>query len=182
MLARIEGLSQRYCKWLALLGLIGLVAIALVTILDVIMRWLFSNPIDGVSDLYRVMIAVVVASFFPSAFAERGHIAIEFLSAVLPRTGRKWLAVFAAFVTFAFTIIMGWQFILYCMEVYETGETTWLLGINVTPWWIVATILLLISIPVQFIVFLAELAGDGSNSGHGHGSREAEQASREMGV
>lgn len=158
MLSRIERFSREFCKWLALLGLVGLVVLALITIADVMMRWLFADPIDGVSDIYRLLIALVVASFFPSAFAERGHIAIHFLSAILPPAGRRILATFAALVTFGFTCVMGWQLVLYCIEVYETGETTWLLGISVTPWWIAATGCILLCIPVQFIVMLAEAA------------------------
>jgi TRAP-type C4-dicarboxylate transport system permease small subunit len=168
MLASLEYLSRQFSKWLAMLGLIGLVVLAMLTIADVMMRWLFSDPLDGISDLYRLLVALVVASFFPSAFAERGHISINFLSAILPRAGRKAVAVLASIVTLAFTGVIGWQFILYCMEVYEAGETTWLLGISVTPWWMGVTALLLLCIPVQLIVLLADLASDDAvSSGHG---------------
>jgi TRAP-type C4-dicarboxylate transport system permease small subunit len=168
MLASLEYLSRQFSKWLAMLGLIGLVVLAMLTIADVMMRWLFSDPLDGISDLYRLLVALVVASFFPSAFAERGHISINFLSAILPRAGRKAVAVLASIVTLAFTGVIGWQFILYCMEVYEAGETTWLLGISVTPWWMGVTALLLLCIPVQLIVLLADLASDDAVSfGHG---------------
>ena len=167
MLESLEYLSRQFSKWLAMLGLIGLVVLAMLTIADVMMRWLFSDPLDGISDLYRLLVALVVASFFPSAFAERGHISINFLSAILPRAGRKAVAVLASIVTLAFTGVIGWQFILYCMEVYEAGETTWLLGISVTPWWMGVTALLLLCIPVQLIVLLADLASDDAvSSGH----------------
>jgi len=160
--------SREFSKWLALVGLIGLVVLAMLTIADVMMRWLFSDPVDGISDLYRLLVALVVASFFPSSFAERGHISINFLSAVLSRIGRKWLAVFASLVTLAFTCVLGWQFILYCMEVYEAGETTWLMGLSVTPWWIGVTVLLLLCIPIQLIVFMIDLASpDAVSTGHG---------------
>ena len=157
MLTALERIARGFCKWLALLGLIGLVALAFMSIVDVMMRWLFSSPIDGVSDIYRLLIAIVVASFFPASFAERGHIAIQFLAAIMPGKGRKALAVLAATVTLAFTVVLGWQFVLYCLEVYSAGETTWLLGIDVTPWWSVATAFLLLCIPIQLIVLLAEL-------------------------
>ncbi|MGE3244835.1 MAG: TRAP transporter small permease [Beijerinckiaceae bacterium] len=168
MLARLENASRQFSKWLAVLGLIGLVVLAMLTIADVMMRWLFSDPLDGISDLYRLLVALIVASFFPSAFAERGHISINFLSAILPRGGRKAVAVLASVVTLAFTCVMGWQFILYCMEVYEAGETTWLLGLNVTPWWMGVTALLLLCIPVQLIVLFIDMTSEDAVSG-GHG-------------
>ena len=155
MLIDLERKAREFCKWLALLGLVGLVALAFITIADVMMRWLFSSPIDGVSDVYRLLIAIVVASFFPASFAERGHISIHFLGAIVPPRSRKALAVLAASVTLAFTVVLGWQFFLYCREVYSAGETTWLLGLDVTPWWSAATALLLLCIPIQLIVVLA---------------------------
>ena len=166
MLKQLEQFSRRFSNWLAMLGLIGLVALALVTITSVMSRWLLSHPLEWVEDVYRLLIAVVVASFFPSAYAQRGHIAIHFLSLILSEGGRKILAVFASIVTFLFTIILGWQLIKYTNEVWETGETTWLLGINVTPWWVIATALLLVSIPVQLIVVFSDLYYGPQGSGH----------------
>ena len=181
MLVALERSARAFCKWLALIGLLGLVALAGITIADVMMRWLFASPIDGVSDIYRLLIAVVVASFFPASFAERGHISIHFLSAVLPRAGRRGLTVLAALVTLGFTIVLGWQFILYCLEVYAAGETTWLLGLSVTPWWIIATALLLLCIPIQLIVVLSEATGTSEATHHSGHAVDSDQSASDGG-
>ena len=181
MLAGLERRAREFCKWLALVGLLGLVVLAGITIADVMMRWLFSSPIDGVSDIYRLLIAIVVASFFPASYAERGHISIHFLGAVLPRSGRRLLTLFAGLVTLAFTIVMGWQMIVYCTEVYEAGETTWLLGINVTPWWITATVLLLICIPIQLIVVLSDMTGNADHAQSDHGIEQPSDNASDLG-
>ncbi len=166
MLKQLESFSRRFSNWLAMLGLVGLVTLSLITIASVMSRWLLSHPLEWVEDVYRLLIAVVIASFFPSAYAQRGHIAIHFLSLVLSEGARKFVAVFASIVTFLFTIVLGWQLIRYTQEMWETGETTWLLGINVTPWWIIATAFLLVSIPVQLIVVLSDLYYGPQGSGH----------------
>ena len=166
MLKQVEQFSRRFSNWLAMLGLVGLVALSLITIASVMSRWLLSHPLEWVEDVYRLLIAVVIASFFPSAYAQRGHIAIHFLSLILSEGGRKFLAVFASIVTFAFTIALGWQLIRYSQEVWETGETTWLLGISVTPWWMIATAFLLVSIPVQLIVVFSDLYYGPQGSDH----------------
>ncbi|MEZ5653149.1 MAG: TRAP transporter small permease [Burkholderiaceae bacterium] len=172
MIITLERAARRLSNWLAMMGLLGLLALALMTIASVLSRWLLSHPMEWVEDIYRLLIAVVVASFFPSAFAHRGHIAIEFLSMVLPARGRRAVAVLAAIVTFVFTIVLGWQLVLYTREVWETGETTWLLGYSVTPWWALVTALLLMTVPAQLIVTLADLyhgprPGDHGPPGHG---------------
>lgn len=157
MMIRLEAYARRFSDWLAMIGLLGLIALALMTITSVLSRWLLSHPLEWVEDIYRLLIAVVVASFFPTAYAQRGHIAIDFLSLILPAAGRKLVAVLAAIVTFLFTIALAWQLILYTQEVWETGETTWLLGYSVTPWWMLATGLLVVAVVVQLIVVLCDL-------------------------
>lgn len=139
-------------RWLALIGVVGLVAVALVTIGDVLLRWLFNMPVDGVSEVSRLVVAISIASFFPMALADRHHVSIEFLGAALgPRAG-LWLDALAHLVTSFFFLVLGWQFILYTIEVGESGETTWLLGWRVAPWWTVTTVFMLICIPVQALI------------------------------
>jgi TRAP-type C4-dicarboxylate transport system permease small subunit len=151
-------------RWLALVGLVGLVAVALVTVGDVLLRWLFNSPVDGVSEISRLVVAVAIASFFPMALSDRHHISIEFLGTWLGPRARLWLDTLAHLVTSLFFLVLGWQFILYTMEVGESGETTWLLGWSVAPWWTVTTAFMLICIPVQAVIFLrqirAALSGD----------------------
>lgn len=166
MIQRLDRFSRRFADWLALLGLFALVVLATMTITNVFSRWLFSHPIEWVEDIYRLLIAVVVASFFPSSFAQRGHMAIEFLSLILSPWLRRVLAVLVSFVVLFYTVVLGWQMVLYAHEVWETGETTWLMGFNVTPWWVVVTALLLTTIPIQLIVALATLFHGPQAAGH----------------
>ena len=106
-------------RWLALAGLVGLVAVALVIIIDVLLRWLFSSPVDGVSEIARLVAAVAIASFFPMALVDRHNISIEFLGAALGPRARLWLDTFADVVTSLFFLVLGWQFILYTMEMSD---------------------------------------------------------------
>lgn len=164
MAFKVDGSDGGTTRWLALIGLVGLVAVALVTIGDVLLRWLLNSPVDGVSEISRLVVAVSIASFFPMALAGRHHISIEFLGAWLGPRARLWLDTLAHLVTSFFFLVLGWQFILYTMEIRESGETTWLLGWQVAPWWTVTTVFMLICIPVQGYIFFrhirAALHGD----------------------
>lgn len=153
-LDRSEGWGTR---WLAVIGLVGLVVVALVTIADVLLRWLFNSPVDGVSEVSRLFVAVAISSFFPLALAERHHISIEFLGAWLGPRAKNWIDVLAHLVTSLFFVVVGWQFVLYTIEIGESGETTWLLGWAVAPWWAVTTIFMLICIPIQLLVLYQQL-------------------------
>ncbi len=150
-------------RWLALIGLIGLVGLALITIADVLMRWLLNSPMDGVADLGRLIVAVVVSTFFPLALAERRHISIKFLGNAVGNRGRAWLELFSALVTMVFFTILLWELFKFTEELFEAGETTWILGLPVAPWWTVATAFMFICLPIQLAVlisvFLTALGG-----------------------
>ena len=154
-IASIDARASAWARGLALFGLVGLVVLTVITIADVLMRWLLNAPIDGVADIGRLIVAINISAFFPLALAERHHIAIEFLGKALGPRIHAWLDAIGAAVTSVFFLLLGWQFILYTGELQSSGETTWLLGIPVAPWWAVTTAFLLICVPVQVIVLLA---------------------------
>lgn len=173
MIQQLDNFSRRFANWLALLGLFALVALAILTISNVMGRWLFSSPLHWVEDIYRLLIAVVVASFFPSAFAQRGHIAIEFLSAVLSPALKKLFAIVIAAVVLCYVIILGWLVCEYTYDVWSNGETTWLKGYSVTPWWAAVSVLLLLTIPVQLVVLAHTVAYGPHQGGHGSDTTDA---------
>ena len=144
-------------RWLALIGLIGMVAVALAIIIDVLLRWLFDSPVDGVAEISRLVVAISIASFFPMALADRHHITIEFLGAWMGPRARLWLDLFGHLATSFFFLVLGWQFILYLLEISDGGETTWILGWPVTPWWTVTTLFMLICIPIQGLVLYRQI-------------------------
>jgi TRAP-type transport system small permease protein len=150
--------AEKWGIWLSrvlsLLGILGFVILALGTVSDVMLRWLFSAPIDGFAEVSRLAVAIMTATFLPAALIERYHINIEFLGASLGPAMHKTLNVFAAIVTFGFFTVVGWEFIGYTQELAEAGEATWIIGIKVAPYWWVVTAFVMLCIPAQFIVIL----------------------------
>lgn len=184
MLALLERTSARVTRVIALAGLVGLVGVALATIVDVMMRWLFNSPIDGVTDVSKLVVAIVIASFFPAALAERHHISITFLGSGLGPRAAAWLEVFASLSTAAFATVVGWQFWLFTAELYDSGETTWLLGWEVAPWWTATTMFMVLCVPIQFVVFLANVGvafrGEPPHGGHGITPEDGSPASGDI--
>lgn len=151
--------SREYSETVAILGLIGLIAVTLLTIGDVLLRWLFLAPIDGLHEVTRLLYAIIMASFFPIALANRNHISIRFLGKWLGPGISAKLDAFGDMVTFIFFVLVGWQFIVFTGELMENNEITWILAWPVAPWWGLATMLLLLCIPVQFIVLMGRRSG-----------------------
>jgi TRAP-type C4-dicarboxylate transport system permease small subunit len=155
----LEQRSREYSEAVAILGLIGLIAVTLLTIGDVLLRWLFLAPMDGLHEVIQLLYAIIMASFFPAALAGRRHISIRFLGNWLGPEINARLDAFGDMMTFVFFVLVGWQFIVFTGELVENNEITWILAWPVAPWWGVATLLLLLCIPVQFIVLLRRRPG-----------------------
>lgn len=176
----LEMLSTRWTRVLALVGLLGLLVQSIVTVCDVLLRALFSLPIHGLSDLYELVVIFMVAACFPASLAGRHQITIRFLGKVVPWRVREMLELFGHALMLAVFVAMGWQLVLYTLSLFETGQTTWLLGIPMGPSWAVATVLILLGIPVQAIVVaiqfmrvVAPAEPSPKDPGGAHSDREA---------
>lgn len=155
-LATLESRGGLVARFAALCGILCLIAMALMTIADVMMRWLFNDPIDGVADIGPLVIAIAVAATFPFAVTGRHHVTIGFLGALLGARGRLLLNRFATFVTTLFFALFAWQFLLYALKLEDRGQTTWILRMPVAPWWAVVAFFLIICAVLQVVVFLSE--------------------------
>jgi TRAP-type C4-dicarboxylate transport system permease small subunit len=73
---------QRILEGLAALTLLTLMAM---TCVDVIGRYFFNAPLDGATELTRLMMAVVVFAVMPAAAWREEHITVDLLDKVTPR-------------------------------------------------------------------------------------------------
>ena len=154
---RIITLTNRVSRAIALIGLAGLLVLALATVLDVLLRWVFNSPIVGLNDTYAMFAAIVIASSFPLCIAQRGNITIRFLGKFLGSCASNLFEAFGNLVTCAIFVLMAWQLWLYANQLQADGETTWILSWPVSPWWRVITILVVVNIPVTLVMAIASL-------------------------
>ncbi len=142
---------------LALVGFAGLLVLAILTTLDVVLRWGFSNPINGVNDVSSVVMAVVIAACIPLNLANKQSISVDVLGSALGRRSRLILEAFASLCTTAFIVMMAWQFIPFAADLYDTGQRTWVLAWPVWPWWWFATGSICLAAVVQVFVLLVDI-------------------------
>lgn len=152
----LESRGNSVARLCAVLGMLALLSFILMTNFDVLMRWLFNSPINGVSDVGPLVVAIVTAAFFPLALTERCHVSMGFLGDLLgPRT-RLWLDAFAALVTWAFFVLLAWQLVRYAVELHRLGETTWVVQIPIAPWWFAVGLFMVACAVVQLAVVVVE--------------------------
>lgn len=143
---------------MALIGFCGLLILAVMTTLDIGSRWLFGAPIHGVNDVSAIVLAVVIAACIPANLAAKQNITVEFLGNALGPRSKAFLDGLGGLFTLAFVAVMAWQFVPYAIEVTNSGQTTWVLKLPIAPGWWIATALLLVSVPVQFVIVLFDFS------------------------
>lgn len=152
---RPEARGNSVARLCALFGMLALVAFVLMTIADVLMRWLFNSPINGVADAGPLIVAIVAAAFFPLSLAGRHHVSIGFLGGLLGPRATVWLEAFASLVTGVFFILLAWQIVRYTIELRQLGQTTWVVQMPIAPWWMVVSFFILVCVAVQVSVIIA---------------------------
>ena len=155
-IGKLEALAAKISRMLSLIGLLGLIGLSMATIADVLMRWLFNDPIVGVRDTYSLFLGIILASCFPLLMAERSNITIRFLGNLLGRRAGKVLDLFGGLLTMVFIFLASWKTWTYADELAESHDVTWLLHWPIAPWWRATAVLLFSSIIVLIIVFIQD--------------------------
>lgn len=115
---------ERLTRWLHHLSGALLIGLMLLTVVNIVGRWLFNVPLAGTVELTEVgMVAIV---FMGLAYAEvRGdHIQVDLLYDQLGTRGRRVLRLFAALVSFATVAVMTWRLWAYAGQLAASHRTT----------------------------------------------------------
>lgn len=159
MLERLERLVRRVSRGLALGAAAALLLLALATMADVLLRWLFKAPIRGFLDVAALATAVIVAAYLPALLAQRGNITIRLLGSLGGKSLTRILDTFGSLVTVVFFALMTWQYVRYSAEMVSANEATAILRWPTGPWWWVVTIFITVTTLVAIVVLMRDVAG-----------------------
>lgn len=112
-------------EWaMKIIAAVCLVAMAMVTGVDVVGRGGLNTPLFGTEEIVTVL-AVLVAGFaLPYAHSQGSHIGVEVLYSKLGGTGRMVLDVFSHTVSGALFGVVAWRMWLYGASLQEYGEVS----------------------------------------------------------
>jgi TRAP-type transport system small permease protein len=150
---RIQSEIARWARVISLIGLVGLLLLAGITVGEVLLRWLFNYPIMGVYDVSRLVVTIVVAACMPMVCAENRHITVRLVGSLLGSRVNALLEAFGALVATGIVGVLAWQLWIYTNELVAGNETTMMVLWPVAPWWRIATILVMLCIPIQLVYF-----------------------------
>jgi TRAP-type C4-dicarboxylate transport system permease small subunit len=137
--------------WLAATALL---AMMLVTVADVTMRYLFNNPVRGTYDFTEVMLVVFVFHGMAACFLARANIVIDLIDALVG-TRRSVLERFGDLVSIAMLLIFAWSAWRPATQAFSYAETKLQLGLPIWVLWIVALVGMAGTIVCAFAMLLA---------------------------
>ncbi|MBL7225243.1 MAG: TRAP transporter small permease [Desulfobacteraceae bacterium] len=151
----IKVFAKRFRSFNVLLAYIGsyvLFGMMLLTICDVIGRYIFNLPITGAYEITEAMMVTLVFFFIGYTQATKGHVAVDLVVNLLPQKIRVVIDIITHLLSFVMILLVGWMSIIRWLELIRIKEYTPILHIPVSPF--------LLILALGCFVFCIELGKD----------------------
>jgi Tripartite ATP-independent periplasmic transporters, DctQ component len=155
--AKVERIATIVAQLCALIGLVLLIAFAVGTLGDGLLRRFAGRPIEAVRDIGGLVVAIAVVCCMPLALLQRANITIKFVQAFF---GDRLGGYFDAVASVAIGIVLAFiarQFFIYALALARTGDTTTMLSIKTAPFWFVVSAVLWIATATQCVVIAQQM-------------------------
>lgn len=118
---------------LAVVGGVAMIAMAVMVVVSVTGRYLFSAPIYGDFEMVAMGTAMAVALFLPYCHLKKGNVVVDLFASWLPGRTQIFLDAFAGLLFGAISAMLTWRVYDGMLDAYSSGETTMILGLTI--WW-----------------------------------------------
>ena len=161
-------MSSRLAAWLeTALGVVSavvLMAMMLVTAVDVAGRYLANAPLPGGFELTEMMLAGLIYCGLPIVSLRRGHIVIDTLDPFFPPRLRRALDVIADTICCVTLAGIGWLIFRRALRVAEYGDTTSVLKLPLAPVaWLMGTMIVVAALIHLVLIFVPHAAQAGAD-------------------
>jgi TRAP-type transport system small permease protein len=146
-----DGPTARLLSPLAFIAGCAVVAMMLVTVMDVVGRYFFNAPLGGASEATELLLALIVFAGISLAAVSGEHIRIDILEHLLSTQVLRWQAVFGSIASATVLILLTWRLWLRGNELARFNDDSSHLHVPLAPLaWFMA-----VSCAVAAVVFLA---------------------------
>jgi TRAP-type C4-dicarboxylate transport system permease small subunit len=115
-----------------MIGMIAMASLLLLTIMDVIFRF-FWRPIEGTYELVTFLGACVIGFSLPMASWVNAHVIVDSFVLMLPKKLRNLINITTRCTGIALFILIGWNLLIYGVNLYTVGEVSQTLRIPFYP-------------------------------------------------
>jgi len=156
--AGIERIAQLAAKGLALAGLLVLLAFAVATLLDGLLRHLINQPIEFVRDSGGLVVAVTVVACFPLALLSRSNISVKLIDLALPPLLSRIVEMFASILVWLTFFFIALEFYWLARDLALSNDTTVMLGVPKAPFWYAADVMFWAAVVTQTLIVITDIA------------------------
>ncbi len=114
---------------LALVGGVLLVAVAGLTVVSVVGRWLLDRPLTGDVELVQLGVAASIALFLPYCQLHGSHLIVDFFTARFSGRLQRRLDAIGSVISGLLFFGLAWRAAAAVVDMQAAGETTMVLGI-----------------------------------------------------
>ncbi len=126
-------------RWLQTrLAMLALVAMMLVTVLDVAMRYVAGRPVVGAYALVECCLAIFVFHGISATFIGRRNIVIDLIDVIAPRPLLAVLIRVADLLSVGCLLVIGWAMIDPMLQAWDYGDAKPQLGLPLIVLWAAA--------------------------------------------
>ena len=118
---RLEHLCVVCTRPVAFIGVVGMLAAASVTVIDVLMRWLANTAITALNEITALVFAVAVAACMPAGLAGQVNLRIDLLARWLTGRVAAWLDALGALLLLIFFFLLAWRIGIYAGKLMDAG-------------------------------------------------------------
>jgi TRAP-type C4-dicarboxylate transport system permease small subunit len=122
----------------ALVGGLAAAAVGCMTVASIVMRALWSTPIQGDIELTQFGVALAISLCLPWCQLHGGNIIVDFFTLKASERSRQVLDGIGAVLLAAMVILLAWRTGEGAVSVKDAGETSMIMGL---PMWIVYAVL-----------------------------------------
>lgn len=133
MLDAFERGFERFLRLLAYAGGLVLVALAILILYDIFMRFFFSRPFRGGFEMTEVAMSVIVACGLPFTAIKNGHVAVDLFAKVLDRPAFRWFNFSVNAAGSVMLFLLAWQTGKHAISALSYGDVTNMMRIPLYP-------------------------------------------------
>jgi tripartite ATP-independent transporter DctM subunit len=158
LLAALEQGAIALARRIAIIAVVGMLALSLLTIVDVSLRYFFSAPIPGLDEATQLIMAVIVSASLPIGIATRNHVAIDFFKRPIGPRYEAVLEAMGGALVLGMMTILTLRFAAYAERLMLRHDVTTIISLPIAPFWWAVTVMLGICAALQVVIFLNQLA------------------------
>lgn len=108
-------------------------AVMMVSVVDVIGRYVFNRPLPGSSEITEILMAILIYAGLPLASLRRAHIVVDILDPVTPLALARLRDAVVGTISVALLAVVAWRLWAYADQIRSSKDVTEYLKLPLAP-------------------------------------------------